>query len=317
MKKSISVIAAIMALALVATGCSGKKADKKIKIGIIQLVEHPALDGAYKGFVDGLATAGYVDGQNISIDYQNAQGEQANCVTIAQKFVNDGDDLILAIATPAAQAVANLTQDIPVLVTAVTDPETAKLVKSNAAPGTNVTGTSDLTPCAAQIDLLKKIVPNAKTVGMVYCSSEQNSLFQITIAKAACDKVGLKYIDATVSNSNEIQQVVQSLVGKVDAIYAPTDNMIAAGMATVAQVANENKIPTIVGEDGMVKSGGLATYGIDYVELGKQTATMAVDILKNGKKPADMPIQYLQNCTLSVNQDTVAKLGITMPADLK
>jgi|SRR5574344_12075 putative ABC transport system substrate-binding protein len=317
MKKIISVIAAVLALSLVVTGCNGKKADKKIKIGIIQLVEHPALDGAYKGFVDGLAAAGYVDGQNITIDYQNAQGEQANCVTIAQKFINDRDDLILAIATPAAQAVANLTQDIPVLVTAVTDPATAKLVKTNDAPGTNVSGTSDLTPCAAQIDLLKKIVPNAKTIGMVYCSSEQNSLFQINIAKAACDKVGLKYIDATVSNSNEIQQVVQSLVGKVDAIYAPTDNMIAAGMATVAQVANENKIPTIVGEDGMVQSGGLATYGIDYVELGKQTATMAVDILKNGKKPADMPIQYLQNCTLSVNQDTVAKLGITMPADLK
>src|SRR5574344_238597 len=296
MKKSISVIAAIMALALVATGCSGKKADKKIKIGIIQLVEHPALDGAYKGFVDGLATAGYVDGQNISIDYQNAQGEQANCVTIAQKFVNDGDDLILAIATPAAQAVANLTQDIPVLVTAVTDPETAKLVKSNAAPGTNVTGTSDLTPCAAQIDLLKKIVPNAKTVGMMYCSSEQNSIFQISIAKAACDKLGLAYIDATVSNSNEIQQVAQSLVGKVDAIYAPTDNMIAAGMATVAQVANDNKIPTIAGEDVMLKSGALATYGIDYYELGKQTAAMPVDILKNGNKPADMPIQYRANC---------------------
>src|SRR5574344_2949404 len=216
MKKSISVIAAIMALALVATGCSGKKADKKIKIGIIQLVEHPALDGAYKGFVDGLATAGYVDGQNISIDYQNAQGEQANCVTIAQKFVNDRDNLILAIATPAAQAVANLTKDIPVLVTAVTDPESAKLVKSNAKPDTNVPGTSDLTPVEKQIELLKKIIPNAKKVGLVYCSSEQNSIFQINIAKSACDKNGLKYIEGTVSNSNEIQQVTQSLVGKVD-----------------------------------------------------------------------------------------------------
>src|SRR5574344_1003999 len=321
MKKTLFIVMACLAASLCFTGCSKKSADagkdKMIKVGVVQLVEHVALDASYKGFVDGLAEAGYVDGQNIAIDYENAQGEQANCVTIAQKLINDKDDLILAIATPAAQAVANLTKTIPVLVTAVTDPESAKLVKSNAAPGTNVSGTSDLTPCVAQIDLLKKIVPPAKTIGMVYCSSEQNSLFQINIAKAACDKVGLKYIDATVSNSNEIQQVVQSLVGKVDAIYAPTDNMIAAGMATVAQVANENKIPTIVGEDGMVQSGGLATYGIDYVELGKQTATMAVDILKNGKKPADMPIQYLQNCTLSVNQDTVAKLGITMPADLK
>jgi putative tryptophan/tyrosine transport system substrate-binding protein len=317
MKKIYFIGFAVLSFALCMTGCNGKKADKTIKIGIVQLVEHPALDSAYKGFVDGLAAAGYVDGQNIKIDYQNAQGEQANCVTIAQKFVNNRDDIVLAIATPAAQAVANLTKDIPILVTAVTDPESAKLVKSNAAPGTNVTGTSDLTPCAAQIDLLKKIVPNAKTVGLLYCSNEQNSIFQINLAKDACNKNGLKYIDATVSNSNEIQQVVQSLVGKVDAIYSPTDNMIAAGMATVAQVADDNKIPTIVGEDGMVKSGGLATYGINYYELGKQTAVMAVDILKNGKKPADMPIQYLSKCDLSVNQDTVRKLGITLPSDLK
>ena len=152
--------------------------EKVLKIGVIQLVEHSALDANYKGFVDGLAEAGYVDGKNIKIDYQNAQGEQANCVTIAQKLINDHDDLIFAIATPAAQAVANLTQDIPVLISSVTDPESAKLVASNAAPGNNVTGTSDLTPCAAQIKLLKKIVPNAKTVGMLFCSSEQNSYFQ-------------------------------------------------------------------------------------------------------------------------------------------
>jgi len=320
MKKVISVLSVLcLASAVFASGSKDKASSgsKVFKIGIVQLVEHPALDGAYKGFVDGLSAAGYVDGKNIKIDYQNAQGEQANCVTIAQKLINDNDDLILAIATPAAQAVANLTKTIPVLVTAVTDPESAKLVKSNKAPGTNVSGTSDLTPCAAQIDLLKKIVPSAKTVGLLYCSSEQNSIFQINLAKAECDKIGLKYIDATVSNSNEIQQVTQSLVGKADAIYCPTDNMIAAGMATVAMVANQNKLPVIVGEDGMVKSGGLATYGINYYELGKQTAAMAVDILKNGKKPADMPIQYLSKCDLSINQETVKALGITMPSDLK
>lgn len=314
MKRFIfSVLAVASVLSFV--GCAKK--DDRIKIGIVQLVEHPALDASYKGFVEVLAKNGYVDSKNIKIDYQNAQGDQANCVTIAQKFVNEKVDLILAIATPAAQAVANLTDSIPILVTAVTDPESAKLVKSNALPGTNVSGTSDLTPCEAQINLLKKIVPNAKTVGMLYCSSEQNSVFQIDLAKKACDKVGLKYVDATVSSSNEIQQVTQSLVGKVDAIYSPTDNMIAAGMATVAQVANENKIPTIVGEEGMVISGGLATYGIDYYELGKQTGTMAVSILKDGAKPQEMPIQYLENCTLSVNEETLSKLGLTLPEDLK
>ena len=271
---------------------------------------------SYKGFVDGLAEAGYVDGQNIKIDYQNAQGEQANCVTIAQKLVNDKDDLILAIATPAAQAVANLTKDIPILVTAVTDPESAKLVKSNAKPDTNVTGTSDLTPVDAQIQLLKKIVPTAKKVGLMYCSSEQNSMFQINIAKASCEKNGLEYVEGSVSNSNEIQQVTQNMVGKVDAIYIPTDNMLAAGMATVAMVANAAKLPVICGESGMVTAGGLATYGINYYELGKQTAKQAVEILKDGKNPADMPIEYLEKCDLSVNEETAKAIGVTIPADL-
>ena len=225
--------------------------------------------------------------------------------------------MIFAIATPAAQAVANLTQDIPILVSSVTDPESAKLVKSNDAPGGNVTGTSDLTPCAAQMKLLKQLVPSAKTVGMLYCSSEQNSYFQIALAKKACDELGLKYIDATVSNSNEIQQVTQSLCGKVDVIYTPTDNMIAAGMALVAQVANENGIPTIVGEEGMVNAGGLATYGINYYELGKQTAKMAVEILEGKNTPAKMPVQYLDSCDLKVNEETAKILGITIPADLK
>ncbi|MEE1211137.1 MAG: ABC transporter substrate-binding protein [Treponema sp.] len=320
MKKSVMVSVAAMAAALLMSGCTkktnGTENAKKIKIGVIQLVEHSALDANYKGFVDGLAEAGYVDGQNISIDYHNAQGEQVNCVTIAEKLVNDRDDLIFAIATPAAQAVANITKNIPIVISSVTDPESAKLVLKNTAPGTNVTGTSDLTPCEAQMDLLKKLVPNAVKVGMLYCSSEQNSHFQIALAKAACDKLGLKYVDGTVSNSNEIQQVVTSLCGKVDAIYSPTDNMIAAGMATVAQVANEKGIPTICGEEGMVVAGGLATYGINYYELGKQTAAMAVEILRDGKKPAEMPIQYLQKCDLSINEATAKALGITIPENL-
>ena len=315
MKKTIFALSAVV-LVLGLMGCSKNGAKKKIKIGVIQLVEHPALDGCYNGFVDGLAEAGFVDGENISIDYQNAQNEQANCVTIANKLVNDKDDLIFAIATPAAQAVANLTKDIPILVSAVTDPESAKLVKSNAKPDTNVSGTSDLTPVAAQIKLLKQIVPGAKKVGLMFCSSEQNSIFQIEMAKKACESEGLSFIEASVSNSNEIQQVTQSLVGKVDAIYIPTDNMLAAGMANVAMVANQNKIPTIVGEDGMVKSGGLCTYGLNYYELGKQTAKMAVDILKNGAKPQDMPIQYLEKCDFSKNAETEKALGLTLPETL-
>lgn len=313
MKKIIVFAAAIAALALFS---SCQKKDKKIKIGVIQLVEHPALDKNYQGFVDGLKAAGYVDGQNIEIDYENAQGEQANCVTIAQKLVNDQSDLIFAIATPAAQAVANMTSDIPILVSSVTDPKTAQLVESNEKPGTNVSGTSDLTPCAAQIALLKRLVPSAKKVAILFCSSEENSRFQANLAEAACQKEGLDFVEATVSNTNEVQQVVQSLVGKVDAIYAPTDNMIASSFATVALVTTPNKIPVICGEEGMVQGGGLATYGINYYELGLQTAKMAMDIFENGKKPADMPIQYLEKCDFSYNKEVADELGITIPADL-
>lgn len=317
MKKIAAVMTAIAVAGLALSGCSKKNSENKvIKIGIIQLVEHPALDKNREGFIDGLKEAGYIDGQNISLDIHNAQGDQGNCVTIANKLVNDKDDLIFAIATPAAQAVANLTKDIPILVSSVTDPQSAKLVESNSRPGTNVSGTSDLTPVAQQIKLLKSVLPGAKTVGLMFCSSEQNSLFQIDLAKKACEAEGLAYIEGSVSNSNEIQQVTQSLVGKVDAIYIPTDNMLAAGMATVAMVANQNKIPTIVGEDGMVQSGGLCTYGVNYYELGKQTAAMAVEILKNGANPADMPIQYLEKCDFSKNEATEKALGITLPANL-
>ena len=316
MKKITKFTLAIAALALAGTATFAKpKKQKVIKIGAIQLVEHPALDASYKGFVDGLKAAGYEDGKNIKLMYENAQGEQSNCVTIADKFISQRCDIIFAIATPAAQAVANKTETTPILVTAVTDPKTAGLVESNEKPGTNVTGTSDLTPCAAQIQLLKKLLPNTKKVAMLYCSSEENSRFQINLAKAECDRQGLTYVDATVSNTNEVQQVVQSLVGKVDAIYTPTDNMIASTMATVSLVTTPATIPVITGEDGMVQGGGLATYGINYYELGKQTAKMAVEVI-NGKKPRDMPIQYLDKCDFTYNKETAAALGITIPADL-
>ena len=316
MKKITKFTLAIAALALAGTATFAKpKKQKVIKIGAIQLVEHPALDASYKGFVDGLKAAGYEDGKNIKLMYENAQGEQSNCVTIADKFISQRCDIIFAIATPAAQAVANKTETTPILVTAVTDPKTAGLVESNEKPGTNVTGTSDLTPCAAQIQLLKKLLPNTKKVAMLYCSSEENSRFQINLAKAECDRQGLTYVDATVSNTNEVQQVVQSLVGKVDAIYTPTDNMIASTMATVSLVTTPAKIPVITGEDGMVQGGGLATYGINYYELGKQTAKMAVEVI-NGKKPRDMPIQYLDKCDFTYNKETAAALGITIPADI-
>ena len=292
------------------------KKTSQIKIGVLQLIEHNALDSAYKGFVDGLKEAGYEDGKNIIIDYQNAQGEQANCITIGQKFINDKSDLILAIATPAAQAIANMTKDIPILITAVTDPAYAKLVADNNAPGGNVTGTSDLNPVEAQIELLTEIVPNVKTVGLLYCSSEQNSVFQINIAKKKLDAMGIKYIDIAISNLNEIQQVIQNVIGKVEAIYTPTDNMIANGMATVALMTEPAKLPVICGEGGMTMLGGTATYGINYYELGKLTSTQAVSILKGDKKTSEMPIEYLQKFDLVVNTNMIESIGLTIPESL-
>ncbi|MCI5622182.1 MULTISPECIES: ABC transporter substrate-binding protein [Anaerostipes] len=318
LKKVIAAgMTAVMAMSVL-TGCS-KKDDSKDqkKIGVVQLVEHDALDAAYKGFKEGLEEAGYKDGDKIKIEYKNAQNEQSNCQTIAEQFANDKCDLVLAIATPAAQAMANETKDIPILVTAVTDPKDAKLVKSNEKPGTNVSGTSDLTPVKEQMGLLKELVPGAKKVAMLYCSAEANSKFQVEIAKKEAKKLDLQSVDATVSESSEIRQVVESLKGKVDAIYSPTDNMIAAGINTVSMVANEAKIPFIVGEEGMCVGGGLATYGVNYYELGKQTAAQAVKILEGKAEPKDMPIEYQENADLIINKDTVKKLGIKIPEKLQ
>jgi len=302
------------------TGSSDSEAEGKVyRIGINQLVEHDALDASYKGFVDALAEAGYVEGKNLELDYQVAQGDMSTAGTIATKQVNDKPDLILSIATPSAQAVVNATKDIPVLVTAVTDPASAGLVASNEAPGGNVSGASDLTPVKKQIELLKQLVPDAKKIAVLYSSSEVNSVVQADLAKAAGEELGIEVIDSTVSNSNEIQQVVQSLVGKVDAVYAPTDNLIASSMSTVAQVANANNLPVICGEGGMVDNGGLATYGIDYYELGILTGKQAVKILEGTATTADMPIEYLpdEKCTLQINSEVAKQLGIIIPEELQ
>ena len=281
---------------------------KTYKIGVLQLVQHAALDKANEGFVKALDDSGI----SYEIDQQNASGEQSACQTIAEKFVNDGDDLIYAIATPAAQAASAATTTIPIVLSAVTDPAESGLVAPNAAPGGPVTGTSALTPAAAQLDPLKQLLPDAKTVGILFCTAESNSEIQAQMARDACDKAGLAHADYTVSSSNEIQTVVESMIGKVDVIYAPTDNTIAAGMATVASVATDNKIPIICGEENMVNEGGLATYGIDYYQLGYMAGEQAVEILKDGKNPADIPIGYLSadKCTIAVNQETADTLGI-------
>lgn len=291
------------------------KDPAECKIGVIQLTEHVALDAACQGFIDGMVAAGFKE-ENITV--QNAQGEQPNCVTIANTFVNNGVDLILAIATPAAQAAAQATTEIPILVTAVTDPESAGLVASNEAPGGNVSGTSDMNPIDEQVALLQKLCPDAKTVGILYCSSEDNSKLQADLAQTTMEAAGLKVEVFTATDTNDVQAVTQAAVSKVDAIYIPTDNLFASAMDTVALITNPAKIPVICGESNMVEKGGLATYGIDYYNLGQMTAAQAVQVLVDGVDVGTIAIGYSseKDLAVSVNEDTAAAIGVEIPADL-
>ena len=321
-KHLIMGVTAVLTAGIIA-GCGGGGGQKKTedgkkmyKVGIVQLVEHNALDAANKGFVDGLKKRGYEEGKNIEIDRQNAQADQSNLANISQRFISNKANLICAIATPAAQTVANATKDIPIVGTAITDYESAKLVKSNAKPGGNVTGTSDMNPIKEQVDLLMKFCPNAKTVGVIYCSSEVNSEVQVKALKEYAASKGLKVETATISTVNDIQQAAQSLVSKVDAFYAPTDNVLASAMPTLLSVTDPAKKPVICGEENMVKAGGLATYGIDYYKLGLQTGDMGADILDGKKKPADMPIQTAKDLKASVNKKSADALGVKIPDDV-
>ena len=307
-------VAAIMSFGILA-GCGSDSAknskDKKYSIGVVQLVEHNALDQANKGFIDALKERGFEEGKNLTIDNQNAQADQSNLQNIGQRFVNNKVDLIYAIATPSAQTVANLTKDITIVGCAITDYEAAKLVKSNEKPGGNLTGTSDMNPIKEQIDLLLKVAPNTKTIGCIYTSSEVNSEIQYKAMKEYAESKGLKVEAATISTVNDIQQAAQSLVGKVDAFYEPTDNIIASAMPTLVAVTNTANKPIICGEANMVKAGGLATYGVDYYELGKQSGNMAADILEGKSKPADMPVQTAKTLKAMLNKAAAKILGIT------
>ena len=330
MKKRFKIIASsvlALSMALAMAGCGSSAASSgsasgsasaeakegAFKIGIIQLVEHDALDKAREGFIEDLKENGFVDGENIIIDYQNAQADQSNLKTISQRFVQNDDDLILAIATGAAQSVSAETSDIPILGTAITDYEAAQLVESNDAPGGNVSGTTDLTPVEKQVELLKEMMPDVKTLGVLYNSSEVNSEIQAQMAQEAAEKEGIECKTATVTNTNDIAQVMESIAGDVDAIYIPTDNTFASAMATVSKIAEEYKLPTICGEQGMVESGGLATVGIDYYKLGKQTGEMAVKILKDGANVAEMPIESLDDTNICLNIDTAEAIGYEFP----
>lgn len=326
--KKYGKLAALLALSVmvvtVGTGCgSAEKEDAKaseekvLNVGIVQYMDHVALDSARQGFVDALSDNGYVDGEKIVIDLQNAQGDQSNLSTISDRFVSNNMDLVLAIATPATQAIAGKTTDIPILGTAVTDYVSARLVDSNEAPGGNVTGTTDMNPIEEQIDLLVQLVPEAKTVGLLYTSSEDNSILQAELAKKAIEAKGLKTVEVTVTNSNDVQQATQSIVSQCDAIYIPTDNVFASAMPVVHGVTSESKTPVICGESGMVNTGGLATLGINYYDLGYQTGLMGVKILKGEAEPATMAIESATGFDFVINGTVAEEIGLIIPEDLQ
>lgn len=307
-----------MAVAAALVLCAGSAlAEEKISIGIIQYVTHDALDAAREGFIAALHDNGYVDGENISLDVQNAQADQANLSTIADRFVANNASLVLAIATPAAQAMAGKTTTIPILGTAVTDYVVARLADSNETPGGNVSGTSDMNPVADQIDLLQKLVPNAKTVGVIYTSSEDNSVLQAKLAREAIEARGLTYTEVTVTNTNDVQQAMQDIVGRCDVVYIPTDNVMASAMPIVYGVTTESKTPTICGEASMVNNGGLATLGINYRDLGYQTGLMAVKLLKGEAEISTMPIETATGFDFAINGQVAQEIGLTIPADLQ
>lgn len=318
-------LALILSGLLVITGlisCSSSnsikttKEDNKIyTIGINQLVQHDALDASREGFIEGLKEKGFEEGRNLKIDYQNAQGDIAIAKTISDQFVTSKVDLIFAIATSSLQASYNSTKDIPIVFTAVTDPIDAGVAKSWESSGTNVTGTSDMVSMDKQLGLLIKLVPEIKTLGVIYNSSEANSLAQVQELKKEAEKKNIKLKEISVTTVNEINQNLTAALGEIDALYAPTDNTVASAYDLVGNLCLSKNIPILCGEEAGVSKGGLCSIGINYNKLGKEAGYKAAEIL-NGKSPSDIEITTLSDMTVTINTDVVKKLNIILPEDI-
>ena len=315
MKKWMKMTATMMVAAMALTACGGNDAaddsadaGETYTVGIIQQLEHPALDAATKGFEDKLTEL--LGEDNVEFDYQNAQGEQANCTTISTKFVSDGCDLIMANATTALQAAAAATGDIPIVGTSVTDYVTAGVVESNEAPGKNVTGVSDLASVEKQIDVLMQFCDKENTkVAVVYCSAEPNSTYQADLAKKYLEEQKIPYAIYTAADSNEIQAVVTKAVADCNAMYIPTDNTFANNMEIVKNIAVPARVPTVTGAEAMCEVGALATLSISYYDLGVTTGKMAAKILTGEADISTMPIEYT-DATPKYNPTICEELGI-------
>jgi putative ABC transport system substrate-binding protein len=310
MKKNLSILFILTLMLFIITTLT--VGAQEYRIGISQFVEHPALDSAREGFIEGLAEAGFAE-ENVEFIEQNAQADFATAQSIAQQFKSDNLDLILAIATPNAQAAANVIKNTPVLFTAVTDPVEAGIVNSMENPGGNLTGTTDMNPVAQQIELIKEFIPELSDLGVLYNPGEVNSVVQVDVVKEATKAMDIKLHEATVSNSSEVSLAASSLIGDVDAIYVPTDNIIVSALPSVLNITNENNIPVFASENGQVRQGAVATLGIDYKLLGIQTGKMAAKIL-NGAETASMPVESSDELKLYLNTKAAENLELEIPA---
>ncbi|MBQ3120471.1 MAG: ABC transporter substrate-binding protein [Peptococcaceae bacterium] len=314
---AIATIAA-MSMGMLA-GCGGGKDEaKEYKVGVVQLVQHGALDQANAGMIAGLADNGFVEGENLVVKQENAQNDQSNLQSIAQSFIADEVDLILAIATPAAQVMAANTEEIPIVGTAITSFEGAGLVESDDAPGYNVTGTNDMNPVEEQVNLLLQLKPDAKVIGTIYTAAEVNSQIQVDLLDKVVAAKGLTVEKRTIQNVNDIQQAAQSLVGVADALWLPTDNNVASAMPNVVGVTDPAGIITITGEESMTVAGGTATYSFSYYDIGYNAGVMAAQILKGEADPATLPVQSpkAEDLTAVLNMEAIASLGVEVPQDL-
>ena len=316
LKKCVLLGLCGLAAAGILTGCGNSSSDSgKMKVGVVQIVQHPALDSANKGFLDALNEAGLKD--KVEIDQQNAQGDQSNLKAIANRYVSGNYNLICAISTPAAQAMANATDKIPIICTAISDYENAKLMKSEKSPDSNITGTHDRGPIDKQVQLIKAIQPNAKRVGIIYNSSEINSVVQARHLKENCQPLGIDVVELTVNSVNDVQQVAEGfLTDKVDAIYVPTDNIIASSIPTLMAVANKGKIPVYGAEVGHVENGVLASESISFYDIGHRAGEMAAEILKGNKTVKDFPVEGADKSKLYINKSEMETLGIRIPKEV-
>lgn len=291
-------------------------AEEKVNIAITQIVEHPALDEAKRGFIEVLAENGYMEGEQVVYDIQNAQNEIVNANTIAQKFAIDRPDLVLAISTPSAAAVANAIKDIPILITAVTDPVYEGLVEDAEKPNTNITGTNDMNPIKEQFELIQKLAPDIKSVGVIFNAGESNSVVQVELAREVSEELGLELVEASVSTSTDVLVAANSLIGRVDAIYVPTDNTVVSTIESVVMIAEDSNIPLVAGEENSVERGAIGTIGINYYRLGRQTGEMALRILKGEARPEDMAIESQKEYRLVLNVDAAEAMGIEISEEL-